>query len=124
MPVQYEVVMSYTPCSGSNCINVAVGPPPPDQPTNCAETGPQSGTWFLTTRTASYTQSYMDFLINHELGHPLGLGDNACSLSNSIMKQGAAQCGDTMPSTAPRTSDAMAVAHTSYDPNGVTATCR
>jgi len=133
-PVTFSV--TYFPCSGAGCINVDTGPPPPSQPTNCAEPEPPGiygpdGSWNApaTIRIRDEwqqwnNQSFLDWLLAHELTHTLGLHDNPdCPLTKSLVGP-FNSCGQDMTNTGPTVNDALPVAKTTYNPAGSTLVCR
>ncbi len=128
------ISLSYFECSGPGCIHLEEGPPPPNSPSNCGETwsaaDSSQGAWQSPAHVrvretwSSWTdQTFLDWLLAHEMGHALGLDENNCPLASSLMGPFNA-CGQHMNSTGPSVSDGMPVKKTTYDPQGTTAVCQ
>jgi hypothetical protein len=108
-------------CTGAHCVKVRVI----NTGTDCALTASPHNTstgditspvdlsisdaWTHTW----YTNGFLTRSVTHELSHPLGLKENACTAANSIMGT-FPSCGSSMSTTSQTTNDRVPMGHTTY----------
>jgi hypothetical protein len=115
----------YSPCSGAACINVSVGTPGGPAgacasialPTNSGSGGELTSASSLVVSSGWthtwYTNGFLTRTMSHELEHALGLKENTCSSSDSLMGT-FSSCGQSMSTTTPTTTDQLPFAKTVY----------
>jgi hypothetical protein len=125
----YGVLVNYarttTECAGGHCVKMEVATP--GDPNACAEivtpyTSDSGGqpTSAMTLRirpdwnsSPAWDNTFLDRTYAHELSHALGLKENECGSSDSIMGI-FSSCGQSMSTTTATATDAIPVAQTVY----------
>jgi hypothetical protein len=116
---------------GGYCVRVVEENP--SEGADCAEvvnvdtdsSGTINSSPLIRVRDDSWSQTYLNWLMNHEFGHLLGLDDPSCTVDKTVMHEYQSLCNvfpDGSPSLVPTDSDAFASANTAYR-GGSTATC-